>query len=139
MLDENEYERWMKSAKHTLRSAKADRKGGDYNWACFKAHQAAEKAIKALLYGLGLPTYRRSISKLVTKIPRTIKPKRKIMQDAKSLDKLCIPTRYPNAWIEGTPEEYYTSRDAKEAIKSCLLYTSPSPRDLSTSRMPSSA
>ena len=24
-------------------------------------------------------------------------------------------------------------------IKSCLLYTSPSPRDLSTSRMPSSA
>ena len=25
------------------------------------------------------------------------------------------------------------------AIKDCLLYTSPSPRDLSTSRMPSSA
>ena len=25
------------------------------------------------------------------------------------------------------------------SIKSCLLYTSPSPRDLSTSRMPSSA
>ena len=27
----------------------------------------------------------------------------------------------------------------EEAFKSCLLYTSPSPRDLSTSRMPSSA
>ena len=27
----------------------------------------------------------------------------------------------------------------REEIKSCLLYTSPSPRDLSTSRMPSSA
>ena len=26
-----------------------------------------------------------------------------------------------------------------ETLKSCLLYTSPSPRDLSTSRMPSSA
>ena len=26
-----------------------------------------------------------------------------------------------------------------EAFKDCLLYTSPSPRDLSTSRMPSSA
>ena len=26
-----------------------------------------------------------------------------------------------------------------ETIESCLLYTSPSPRDLSTSRMPSSA
>ena len=28
---------------------------------------------------------------------------------------------------------------AKEGYHSCLLYTSPSPRDLSTSRMPSSA
>ena len=27
----------------------------------------------------------------------------------------------------------------KEEIRTCLLYTSPSPRDLSTSRMPSSA
>ena len=27
----------------------------------------------------------------------------------------------------------------KEAIKSCLLYTSPSPRDVEESRMPSSA
>ena len=27
----------------------------------------------------------------------------------------------------------------KQYIKTCLLYTSPSPRDLSTSRMPSSA
>ena len=28
---------------------------------------------------------------------------------------------------------------ARERIRNCLLYTSPSPRDLSTSRMPSSA
>ena len=28
---------------------------------------------------------------------------------------------------------------AQDAIRTCLLYTSPSPRDLSTSRMPSSA
>ena len=29
--------------------------------------------------------------------------------------------------------------DTPDNIKDCLLYTSPSPRDLSTSRMPSSA
>ena len=29
--------------------------------------------------------------------------------------------------------------DCLDAWKACLLYTSPSPRDLSTSRMPSSA
>ena len=31
------------------------------------------------------------------------------------------------------------TKAALEQIKACLLYTSPSPRDLSTSRMPSSA
>ena len=32
-----------------------------------------------------------------------------------------------------------TREKVLQAAKSCLLYTSPSPRDLSTSRMPSSA
>ena len=31
------------------------------------------------------------------------------------------------------------AENVKKQFKSCLLYTSPSPRDLSTSRMPSSA
>ena len=35
--------------------------------------------------------------------------------------------------VSGTP------RGDQESLKDCLLYTSPSPRDLSTSRMPSSA
>ena len=32
-----------------------------------------------------------------------------------------------------------TEKEINDAAKVCLLYTSPSPRDLSTSRMPSSA
>ena len=32
-----------------------------------------------------------------------------------------------------------TESDVIKIMRSCLLYTSPSPRDLSTSRMPSSA
>ena len=35
-------------------------------------------------------------------------------------------------------EYYYNNKRYHEAVV-CLLYTSPSPRDLSTSRMPSSA
>ena len=34
--------------------------------------------------------------------------------------------------------DIYPEKNADE-LKACLLYTSPSPRDLSTSRMPSSA
>ena len=34
---------------------------------------------------------------------------------------------------------YFSNAEEKDAGWACLLYTSPSPRDLSTSRMPSSA
>ena len=44
-------------------------------------------------------------------------------------------TAYAQVWNEGRTTKY-----ADFAIAyTCLLYTSPSPRDLSTSRMPSSA
>jgi len=39
--------------------------------------------------------------------------------------------------IEGSPSREFTR--TKKLMYDCLLYTSPSPRDLSTSRMPSSA
>ena len=41
------------------------------------------------------------------------------------------------AALEGMKLELEEAEE--EDIKACLLYTSPSPRDLSTSRMPSSA
>ena len=44
--------------------------------------------------------------------------------------------------IELIASENIASRavlDAQGSVMTCLLYTSPSPRDLSTSRMPSSA
>ena len=55
---------------------------------------------------------------------------------------------YDNTWSgtrDGDPlpsgTYYYVFRpdELRDATKGCLLYTSPSPRDLSTSRMPSSA
>ena len=43
-------------------------------------------------------------------------------------------------WVEHDPIEILnTQLEVFEELISCLLYTSPSPRDLSTSRMPSSA
>ena len=42
--------------------------------------------------------------------------------------------------ISAEPNTVYEVRTPeKNGVKACLLYTSPSPRDLSTSRMPSSA
>lgn len=45
---------WLEIAKADLRHAESSIKIGDYNWACFAAQQAAEKALKALaMYLLG--------------------------------------------------------------------------------------
>ena len=50
---------------------------------------------------------------------------------------------YPGGLGYNLCENWENSKKVTDAIKlgdsSCLLYTSPSPRDLSTSRMPSSA
>ena len=55
------------------------------------------------------------------------------------------PCIYSGAVLDGTSANRtdhvlsYRETLAKTGCESCLLYTSPSPRDLSTSRMPSSA
>lgn len=118
MLDEAEYSRWKGSSKSTLGSARGDSERGDYNWACFKAQQAAEFAVKALLHGIGMPAYGHSVSRLLAEASRGSEVSEDVVQGAKTLDKYYVPTRYPNAWVEGVPEEYYTERDAEEAFTS---------------------
>ena len=46
---------------------------------------------------------------------------------------------YASAMFEEFENLEFISVDLNNTYKGCLLYTSPSPRDLSTSRMPSSA
>ena len=116
MLDEDEFKRWFNMALGTARSAEGDLERGDYNWACFKAHQSAEFAVKALLRGVGLGAYGHSVSALLAASPAELKAL-DVVQQAKTLDKYYVPTRYPNAWAEGSPADYYTKEDASQAIK----------------------
>jgi HEPN domain-containing protein len=117
MLDETEYARWIRSSKEAIGSARGDLEREEYNWACFKAQQAAEFAVKAVLRGLGLPAYGHSISALLARAPNDLQVNEATVEKAKTLDKYYVPTRYPNAWAEGTPMDYYTRSDAKKAIK----------------------
>ena len=50
-----------------------------------------------------------------------------------------IRSAYMNDGNNGTDDTSPTFKAFEEGSETCLLYTSPSPRDLSTSRMPSSA
>jgi HEPN domain-containing protein len=112
-LDEDEFERWLASAISTLKSAMSDKSAGFYNWACFKAQQSAEYAVKAFLKGIGSDSFGHSVSLLLMKADFN----KKLINIAKTVDKYYIPTRYTDAWAEGSPEDYYTIDNANEAIE----------------------
>jgi HEPN domain-containing protein len=115
--DEEEYERWMKQAEATLASAKRDKEAGDYNWSCFKAQQAAEFAVKGLLYGIGFSPVGHSLLRLLGEIERKEIDVEKLKGCARTLDRHYIPTRYVNAHVEGAPFEFYDLSTAEEAIE----------------------
>ncbi|BBG23149.1 HEPN domain-containing protein [Sulfuracidifex tepidarius] len=113
MLDHEEFNRWFRSAQLTLESAKHDLSGGFYNWSCFKSQQASELSVKAYLYGIGQPKTGHVVSQLLI----FLRAPQDLVDKAKYLDKLYIPTRYPDAWENENPSYYYTKREAEEAIK----------------------
>ena len=120
MFDREEFERWLSQAEYTLRSAENDMKSGFYSWACFKAQQAAEYAVKALLFGLGIMAYGHSIKRLLDVLSKEVDVPDELFNSARLLDRHYIPPRYPDAYIEGAPYEYYGEKDAVEAINSSL-------------------
>jgi HEPN domain-containing protein len=117
-FDKKEFERWIKQAEYTLDSAREDMENRRFSWACFKAQQSAEYAVKGLLYGIGLIPVGHSLIRLVGPLKRRGLDVNEALRHSRLLDRHYIPTRYPNAHPEGSPFEYYDEYTAKEAIHS---------------------
>lgn len=107
-------------AENTLEAAIVDMRNGFHNWACFKAHQCGEFAVKALLRSIGKPAYGHSIYKfLVLLREEGFSVGEELIRKAKTLDQYYTPTRYPDIWPEGTPYEFYSEDDSQRAISFC--------------------
>jgi len=116
MMKLSEYERWMRQAGRTLESARNDLDDRYYEWASFKAQQAAELAVKALLRGLGYAPVGHSITRLLRELREEgFGIPREILSMAMELDRNYIAPRYPDAYPEGSPFEYY-SKDVAEKL-----------------------
>ncbi|MBI2844642.1 MAG: HEPN domain-containing protein [Armatimonadetes bacterium] len=110
--------RWLQQAKYDLKAAESSLTAGSYEWACFQSQQAGEKALKAFWYSYGKDPWGHSLVRLIQDYPDK-KEKSIILSletHAKSLDKLYVPTRYPNGLPDFTPAEVFTEKDAREAI-----------------------
>lgn len=114
----NRYKDWFKQAQSDLKHSHNAQKAGDYDWACFAAHQAAEKAVKALIEFSGGAFWGHSVSKLLEALQEKFDIPDRNKKEALSLDKFYIPTRYPNGFDSGAPVDYYTLQEAQEAYES---------------------
>ena len=108
---------WLAQAKRDLNHAVHACENEDFEWSCFSAQQGAEKAVKAVFLYLHGESWGHSVFALLKALGDRIKVSEQLIEAAKSLDKHYIPTRYPNGFDSGTPGDYYTQKDAQEAIK----------------------
>ena len=107
---------WLRQARRDLEHARSVLKLGFYEWSCFSAQQAAEKAIKALYQHLHAEAWGHSVKKLLEALPETARCSEELIDSGAVLDKFYILTRYPNGFDEGTPEDYYSKKDAEGAV-----------------------
>ena len=107
---------WLRQGEADLRHAHNARDDADYNWSAFAAHQAAEKAIKAVFQRRHLDAWGHTLSVLLENLPADAGPSADLVDSAKELDKHYIPTRYPNGFERGAPVDFYTRREAEQAI-----------------------
>jgi len=106
---------WLRQAEKDLEKARLDLQWAYYEWACFTAHQAAEKAIKALFQRLHGEAWGHGTKSLLENLP--YEDRSLWIEDAKLLDKLYIPTRYPNGLPQGIPHDYFTKKEAEQAVE----------------------
>ncbi len=108
---------WLRQAHHDLAQARESRCAARHEWACFAAHQAAEKAVKALHLARGQEAWGHVIAQLLRDLPDSVAVPEQLVPQAMVLDNFYIPTRYPNGHPAGAPFEHYGPLQSEEALK----------------------
>jgi len=108
---------WFSQALRDLEQAEDSRRAGRHEWACFAAHQAAEKAVKALHLRLGQEAWGHVVARLFEELPAGVQVSGELIDKGRVLDNFYVPTRYPNGHPQGAPFEHYGTLQSEEAIR----------------------
>jgi HEPN domain-containing protein len=109
--------RWLRQAEDDLEAAGTLEAAGKFAQAAFFAQQAGEKALKAVWLWQDADPWGHSLGRLVRQMPEGAQERfASLLEAALALDKLYIPTRYPDALAELTPAEAYTQSEARAAL-----------------------
>jgi HEPN domain-containing protein len=111
---------WMNQALRDLDQAEASMQADRHEWACFAAHQATEKALKALNLALGQQAWGHTLTRLWAAVPDKAglqpAPPGAIEDRLRLLDGFYIPTRYPDSYPEGTPGEHFGRLQSEQGL-----------------------
>ncbi|MGH7331807.1 MAG: HEPN domain-containing protein [Candidatus Rokuibacteriota bacterium] len=108
---------WFRQAEADLVHARHALRDKHHEWACFAAQQAAEKAARAAHTALGQEAWGHVVTELLDALrPSAAGIDEELLDRARALDKLYIPTRYPNGLAGGAPADFYTRAEAQRAI-----------------------
>jgi len=106
---------WLRQAERDLDKARLDHEHGYFDWACFTAHQAAEKALKALYQSRNLSVRGHSLLHLLRGMAADAEPSEELLHAARVLDRYYVEARYPNGFPEGAPLDYFDAQLSQEA------------------------
>ena len=109
--------RWIEKGENDISTANILLEHKKYNPSAFYSQQAAEKILKGLLLTYNEATWGHSVLSLLRRLDEIMDVDiNEIEQCAKELDRHYIPSRYPDAYPSGKPEDYYTEKMPKEAL-----------------------
>lgn len=108
---------WWRQAVRDLDQAHDSQSAGRHEWACFAAHQAAEKAVKALHLHHGQEAWGHVVARLVDELPDEVAVSAELVERGRVLDNYYVPARYPNGHPEGAPFEHYGPLQSEEALE----------------------
>ncbi|MDW8320625.1 MAG: HEPN domain-containing protein [Armatimonadota bacterium] len=107
---------WLKQAQAEYAAAQSLYEDGHWAWCCFTCQQAAEKALKAVLEHFGDVQTGHNLNHLLQAVEEYALSTEAVRAACRRLNRLYIPTRYPDAFSEGAPAEQYVQMDAQEAL-----------------------
>jgi HEPN domain-containing protein len=110
---------WLEQARRDLEQAEQSMEADRHEWACFAAHQAADKALKGLNLALEQQAWGRTLTRLWAALPAqnwTPAPPEDLEDRLRLLDGFYIPTRYPDSYPEGTPGEHFGRLQSEQAL-----------------------
>ena len=113
---QNRYQDWYDQAEYDLQYAEFCIQINSHEWACFAAHQAAEKAVKAVHLKLCQKAYGHVISQLLDDLPEQVADISNLYDKARVLDSHYYSSRYPCCFKEGAPCDHYGTIQSKEVF-----------------------